>query len=48
MPARPGYNKSGMEVAVVINAFRVTKLPTMKVYQWDVGVADELKMIQLG
>ena len=38
--ARPGFNDSGKAVQVDVNAFAVTKYPSIKIYQYDVTIGD--------
>lgn len=35
---RPGFNQTGKEIEVMVNAFPITKFPSRPVYQYDVGV----------
>lgn len=37
--ARPGFNPTGKEIEVQMNAFAVTNFPSKTVYQYDVSVA---------
>lgn len=34
---RPGFNTTGKEIEVSMNAFGITKFPTRTVYQYDVS-----------
>lgn len=34
---RPGFNTTGKEVELQVNAYPITKFPSRTVYQYDVG-----------
>lgn len=35
---RPGFNQTGKEIEVLINAFPITKFPSRPIYQYDVSI----------
>lgn len=35
--ARPGFNTTGKEIEVLVNAFPIVKFPSRTVYQYDVS-----------
>lgn len=37
---RPGFNTTGKEVKVELNAYAVTKYPDVKIYQYDITIGD--------
>lgn len=43
---RPGFNPTGKEIEVSMNAFRITDFPTKNVYQYDVSIPFALGIIQ--
>lgn len=36
LPARPGYNTTGKQIAIRVNQYKVTKFPTADIGQFDV------------
>lgn len=46
---RPGFNPTGKEIEVQMNAFGVTSFPTRTVYQYDVSInAPDMQLDLLG
>lgn len=41
---RPGFNTTGKEIEVSMNAFGITKFPTRTVYQYDVSSFQHLTL----
>ena len=37
--ARPGFNQTGKEIEVLLNAFPITKFPSRPIYQYDVSIS---------
>lgn len=46
---RPGFNTTGKEIEVQMNAFPIVKFPNKTIYQYDVGISSirSLKMLWL-